>query len=77
MSVLSEVRLKVARRVNLGNYEHVELEATVTVGRNSDEDTPDKMRAEALDEIAAVLDEAVKDHVPKRRRAEVTEKYGE
>ena len=67
MSVLSELRLTVSRTINLGNYESTKLEATVIVGRNSDDDTPEKMRDQALDEVKLVLEEAQKDHLPKRR----------
>lgn len=67
MSSISEYRLKVTRRINLGNYEHVEIEASVVVSRDDDSDTPADLRNRALDEINLLLDEAKKDHVPKRR----------
>jgi len=67
MSIVSEIRLTVSKTVNLGNYENVKIEATVVVGRDSDDDTPEKLRAQALDEVDAILAEARKDHVPKRR----------
>lgn len=67
MTVLSEVRLTVTRTINLGNYESVKLEATAVVGRDSDDDTPKKMRDQVLDEVAEVLAAAKKDYVPQRR----------
>lgn len=67
VSVITEVRMSVAKTINLGNYNNVRIESTVTVGRTSDNDTPEKMRDQALDEIAAALNDAQKDHLPKRR----------
>lgn len=67
MSVVSEVRLKVVRRINTGNYEHVEITGEVMVGRNSDDDTPKSLRTDALEQVAALLEEAEADHLPKRR----------
>jgi hypothetical protein len=42
MSLLTDVRLKITRRVNIGNYEHVEFEASATVSRDCDDDTPEE-----------------------------------
>ena len=68
MSIVSEIRLKVVRRVNLGNYEHVEIEGMATVGRDSDDDTPEKLRNDAPDQVAELLKAAEAEHLPKRRR---------
>jgi hypothetical protein len=70
MSVVSEVKLTVTKTINLGNYESVKIEGGVVVGRDSDDDTPQGMRDRCLEEIAALLEEAKKDHVPARRRRE-------
>jgi hypothetical protein len=51
MSAITELRLTVSRRINLGNYEHVELQATAAVSRDKDDDTPKSMRDHLLDEI--------------------------
>lgn len=67
MAAISELRLSVSRTVNLGNYESVKLEASALVSRNSDDDTPQKLRAQLLDEIAVLLEAAESDHVPARR----------
>lgn len=71
MSVLTEVRLRVVRRVNLGDYEHVELEASSVVGRDSDDDTAEGLRERVLSEVSAILQDAYKEHVPARRMGAV------
>ena len=68
MSVVSEIKLIVSKTINLGNYESVKLEASVLVGRDSDTDTPEKMREQALDEITLLLEDARRENVPKRRQ---------
>jgi len=67
MSVISELRLTVSRTLNLGNYENVKIEVGAVVGKDSDDDTPEKMRDRLLDEVGQLVEEAIKDHVPKRR----------
>lgn len=67
MSVIQELRLRVTRRINLGNYEHVEIEVATAVSRDSDDDTPEKMRERLLDEVDVLLEEAGRDYVPARR----------
>lgn len=74
MTALTEIRLKVTRRVNLGGYEHVEVEGYAVVSRDNDNDTPTDMRERALEEVNALLEEAYKDHIPSRRRRAVDNK---
>ncbi len=64
---MTEFRLKVTRRINLGNYEHVEIEGQVLVSRDDDADTAQKLRERAVDEVSALLADAKAEHVPKRR----------
>ena len=65
--VVSEFKLTVTKTINLGNYENVKIEGAVTVGKDSDDDTADDIRNRALDEVRLLVQEAEKDHLPKRR----------
>lgn len=64
MIVVSEFRLTVTHTINLGNYNSVKIEGGVTVGKNADSDTADDMRNRALDEVALLVEQARKDHLP-------------
>jgi hypothetical protein len=68
LSSVSEFRLKVTRRINLGNYEHVEIEASTLVSKDDDSDTPQKLRERAVDEVMDLLADAKEQAVPKRRQ---------
>jgi hypothetical protein len=72
MSLLTDVRLKITRRVNIGNYEHVEFEASATVSRDCDDDTPEDLRNRVLEEVGLILMDAYDDHLPKRRSKSVS-----
>lgn len=68
MAIVSELKLSVTRTINLGNYESVKIEGSAVVSKDSDDDTPQKLRKYLLDEVHALLDEAEADYVPARRR---------
>jgi hypothetical protein len=68
VAITTTITLSVSRTYNLGNYESAKLEASVTVGRDDDDDTLELMRDKALDEVASILNEAKRDHVPSRQR---------
>jgi small-conductance mechanosensitive channel len=65
--IISEIRLKVSRRVNLGNYEHVEVEVTVTVNRADDAEKAEELRETALTEVDELLADALDRYTPRRR----------
>ena len=71
MGVVTEIKLSVTRTVNLGNYESVKLEGHAIVGKDNDDDTGETLRAQALDEVYALIQEAYKEHVPKRRNRDL------
>ncbi len=74
MSIVSEIRLTVTKTINCGNYENVKIEGGAVVGKNDDNDTPESMRVEALDEVLELIKAAFKDHVPQRRQRSKEEK---
>lgn len=55
MSVMTEFKLTVSRTINTGNYENVKIEASSTVARSDESDTPEAMRGRLMDEVSALI----------------------
>jgi hypothetical protein len=64
MAIVDEVRLSVSKTINLGNYESIKIETSITLVKNKETDTAESMRIDAIDEVWKFLNQAMGEFGP-------------